>query len=522
MYKLFLIARYLRKRLIALFAVVSVWLCVFMVIVVISVMGGFVNMVKQHSRGLLSDLIVDNQSLQGFPYYEPFIDMLLARLPDTVEAATPVIYNYGILRITQTNYTKPIQVVGIRLDQYRQINAFGESLFYNRYYPGTTTLAEQAQPVGGFGPNFLPVLPPEFEQAWNTYRSEHPDDPDLPRYARAPYASLPGPGRIETEIFGPPGYAGAEMPGVIIGVDLICDRDEQTGDYKDSLSLGSEVVVTVLPLTRKGTITGEGAVPMAMRYADRSRTKVYDIDKMCVYADFDRLQKALLMEEGRQTDGTVIPARASQVLVKLKEGQNIWKAKEAVVALWREFSNTLDVPFDSSEWQLLLGVGVETWEERQREYIQAVEKEKGLVVILFGIISLVAVVLIGCIFYMIVSHKTRDIGIVKSLGASSPGVATIFIGFGLGVGVIGSLLGTVSAVIFVHYINEIQDFLAELNPALRVWSRTVYVFDRIPNAVDAKEVAFIVAAALLASVLGALIPAILAARVWPVEALRYE
>ncbi|MFH0980159.1 MAG: FtsX-like permease family protein [Planctomycetota bacterium] len=520
MYKLFLIARYLRKRLIALFAIVSVWLCVFMVIVVISVMGGFVNMVKEHSRGLLSDLIVDNATLQGFPYYQEFIDTLLTRLPDTVAAATPVIYNYGILRIKRIDYTKPIQVIGIRLDEYRTINAFQGSLYYEAYYPGTTTLGPQPQPFVGYTEDGVPVLPPDFEQAWARYRSAHPDDPDLKRFERTPLAPFSGPGLFEV-VLDQPGYAGDEMPGAIIGVDLICDR-KPDGEYQEGTALGSELVITVLPLTRKGTISGEGPIPIAMRYADRSRTKVYDIDKMCVYVDFTLLQMALGMERMEPEPGAAVPPRASQVLVKLKAGQDLRRAKAAVETLWGEFAASLNVPPGSSEARLLSFVGVETWEERQKDYIQAVEKEKILVTILFGVICLVAVVLIGCIFYMIVSHKTRDIGILKSLGASSAGVAGIFIGFGAAVGVVGSFLGTVCAVVFVHYINELQDFLARLSPSLQVWSRTVYVFDRIPNTVNPVEVIIIVAVALLCSMLGALIPAILAGRVWPVEALRYE
>ena len=514
MYKLFLIARYLRKRLIALFAIVSVWLCVFMVIVVISVMGGFLNMVKEHSRGLLSDIIVDNTTLQGFPYYQEFIDTLLTRMPDTVAEATPVIYNYGILRVKLIDYTKPIQVVGVRLDEYRTINAFAGSLYYDAYYPGTTTLAPQRQPYSGLTPEGLPVLPEEFEQAWTRYQAENPEAPDLEGFARG------APGLFELAVNGP-GYAGDEMPGAILGVDLICDRLPD-GGYQEGTPLGSELVVTVLPMTRKGTISGEGPIPMATRYADRSRTKVYDIDKMCVYLDFEILQRALSMERMETESGDVVPPRASQVLVKLREGGDVNQARADIVALWKQFVASLNLPPTSSEYRLMSLVGVETWEERQVQYISAVEKEKVLVTMLFGIISLVAVVLIGCIFYMIVSHKTRDIGIIKSIGASSRGVAAIFLGFGLAVGVVGSALGTVSGVLFVHYINDIQNALARLNPNLRVWSPDVYVFDRIPNTVNLTEIVVIVVVALFSSMLGALIPALLAARVWPVEALRYE
>ena len=99
MYKLFFALRYLRRRRVAVFAVLSVWLCVAMVLIVISVMGGFLDMVKERSRGLLGDLIVDNATLEGFPYYQEFIDQLYKEMPDQVEVATPVIYNYGLIRM---------------------------------------------------------------------------------------------------------------------------------------------------------------------------------------------------------------------------------------------------------------------------------------------------------------------------------------------------------------------------------------------------------------------------------------
>jgi len=84
------------------------------------------------------------------------------------------------------------------------------------------------------------------------------------------------------------------------------------------------------------------------------------------------------------------------------------------------------------------------------------------------------------------------------------------------------VLGTITGVIFVRYINELQDALARFNPNLRVWSPDVYAFDRIPNVVKPTEAVWIFVVAVIASMIGALIPAILAGRVWPVKALRYE
>jgi lipoprotein-releasing system permease protein len=163
-----------------------------------------------------------------------------------------------------------------------------------------------------------------------------------------------------------------------------------------------------------------------------------------------------------------------------------------------------------------------TWEQTQAHIIVPVEKERGLVSTLFGIISLVAAVLVLCILYMIVLQKTRDIGIIKSIGGSPIGVALIFLGYGAAIGLVGSALGTVLGCYFVTNINEIQDFLTSLNPAWQVWDRAVYSFDQIPNTVRTADAVTVVVAAVAASTLGALLAALRAGFMQPVEALRYE
>lgn len=523
MYKLFLALRYLRKRLIALFAVGSVTLCVFMVLVVISVMGGFLEMVKERSRGLLSDIVIDNGTLQGFPYYTELVEYLKSSLPDAVVAATPVIYNYGILRVRATNLTKPVRVVGIRLDEYEQVNDFANSLYYDKYYPGTTSLGPQWQPLAGYDERGNPRLPAEFEEAHQRWLDSNPDPGELAEYDKAPYSPLPGE-RVFEHTLGRPGYYSRdedELPGIIIGRDIIAERSK-SGEYTRHYPLGAEVLLTVLPVTPRGIVSGAGSTTLSMRYADDSRTRVYEIDNICVYVDFELTQRVLDMGPLELVEGGFTPPRTSQLLVRLADGIDARQGRGRIEAAWKTFRATLNVEPGSDDDTLLGFVTVETWEERQQQFIRAVEKEKILVTILFGVVSVVAIVLIGCIFYMVVEKKTRDIGIIKSLGASSSGVAWIFIMYGAAVGVVGSVLGTAGGAVFVKYINEFQEMLAWFNPDLRVWSPDVYTFDRIPNTVDPVEAGVIVAVAILASMAGALIPAILAARVWPVAALRYE
>jgi lipoprotein-releasing system permease protein len=123
---------------------------------------------------------------------------------------------------------------------------------------------------------------------------------------------------------------------------------------------------------------------------------------------------------------------------------------------------------------------------------------------------------------MIVQQNTRDIGIIKSVGATSPGVAGIFVSYGAAVGVVGGAIGSIIGTLFVWYINEIQDALAWLDPAWVIWDPSVYTFDRIPNHVNSSDLAMIYMVAIIASMFGSLMAAVRAARVWPVEALRYE
>jgi len=122
---------------------------------------------------------------------------------------------------------------------------------------------------------------------------------------------------------------------------------------------------------------------------------------------------------------------------------------------------------------------------------------------------------------MIVVEKTRDIGIIKSVGATSAGVATIFLGYGLVIGVIGSGLGLLLSYLLVHNINEIHAWMGRALH-IQVWNPEVYMFDKIPNQMSIQDVVWIMPIAILASVLGALVPAIRAGRLNPVDSLRWE
>jgi lipoprotein-releasing system permease protein len=529
MYKWFLASRYLYTKLIAFFAVASVMLCVAMVLVVMSVMGGFLDTVRARSRGLHSEVVLDGGTLQGFPYYAEFGAYLKRELREVVEISTPVIYTYGIFRVPASTWTKPARVVGIRQQDYVKVNDFEEGLHYNRYYPGTTHLGLQSMPVAGVDAEDRFRLPADLEAANAQWRAQETDPEVIAEFEAAPFQHAAYPEVIPMVVgertfaadLGPPRYEGPERYGVIVGCDLLNER-RRDGNFNRYYARGTSVAVTLMPLSRVGTSTGEPPIRVPLRYADDSRTGIFEIDDLCVYVDFDMLQQKLAMDPQPLVDGGMTTARANQLLVGTVDSIELNDARDRVAQAWAEFCLSLAPALSRVDAQALSLVQVSTWEDLQRPFIAAVEKEKALVTILFSLISMVAIVLVGCIFYMIVEKKTRDIGVLKSLGASAVGVAGLFIIYAGIVGVVGSILGSILGTAFVWNVNDIQDLLAQLNPQLRVWSPDVYSFDKIPEVVKVADVMWVSSVAVVSSMLGSLIPARIAARVWPVRALRYE
>jgi len=528
MYKWFLAWRYLHTKLIALFGVAAVSLCVAMVLVVLSVMGGFLDTIRLRSKGLHGEILLDSGSLQGFPLYDEFIAYLDAHLPEVVNVATPVIYNYGLFRVPETKETTAARVFGIRLDEYIRVNDFGRGLYYNHYYPGTTHLGEQKMPVAGYGAGGKLHLPEDIEEANARWRASAEDPEEIADYENAPFEHAPFPSvraypgqRVYAVGTGPPAYRKDARHGAILGCDLLFYR-RADGKFDRHLARGAGAVVALIPLSVAGNLGGEPPVKVPLRYADDSRTGIYEIDSMHVYVDFEMLQHKLAMTPQERLDGTFTKPRTNQVLIDLDEGVELYEGKRLIRQAWNHFLALNSDDLDSNEIINVGSVDVFTWEDMQRAFIAAVEKEKVLVTILFGIISMVAAVLVGCIFYMIVEKKTRDIGIIKALGGSAPGVAGLFITYAAAVGIVGAVVGISLGSLFVWNINDIQDALAQLNPQLRIWSPDIYSFDKIPEVVKRADAFWVGLLAVFASIVGSVVPATLAGRVWPVAALRYE
>jgi lipoprotein-releasing system permease protein len=271
------------------------------------------------------------------------------------------------------------------------------------------------------------------------------------------------------------------------------------------------IKLTVLPI-EKGEKLSSMDVPPSETFwvVDDSRTKVWQYDNNTVYVPFDNLQRDLGMTAAGDE-----PARTSEINIKIKPGADLMATRDQVQKIVDQVMAAHDEAITMWPPQ------AETWEQVNALWLGAIEKEKLLVTFLFGIISIVAIFLIFCIFYMIVAEKTKDIGIIKSIGATSSGVAGIFLGYGLTIGIVGGLLGLAAGYGIVHNINFLHEQMGKLLH-VQIWDPEVYAFDTIPNTMNPNEVAVIVSVAVISSVLGALVPAIRAARMDPVDSLRWE
>jgi lipoprotein-releasing system permease protein len=196
----------------------------------------------------------------------------------------------------------------------------------------------------------------------------------------------------------------------------------------------------------------------------------------------------------------------SSIQIKLKDGVDLNLARDRLLER-----------FPPQQWPFR----VQTWRDLQGPLLAAVQMETTLLNILLFLIIAVAGFGILATFFMIVVEKTKDIGILKALGASTSGVRSIFLTYGFSLGLVGSGVGMVAGLLFVTYINEIAGLLEQIT-GHEVFDPTIYYFSRIPTIIEPWTVVGVMFGSVLIAVLASVLPAERAARLHPVEALRYE
>ncbi len=507
MYKFLLCWRYLRTRYIALASIISVTLGVATMIVVNSVMAGFTHEMQDRIHGILSDVVVETRSINGLPNSEYYMKMLREVAGEeilgvTPTATVPAMFSF---KLGTQDITKQVMIIGIDPATYSQVSDFGKYLQHpeNRKQvsfrlreKGYDTLDHQAD-----DPTRLKERIRMAHAGWghrrqiSKYLSERVQLNQAQKDAAAanPFggsttSSLAGPGlegKPQGEIFDP---AKEQHIGCIAGI-AIGKYLAASGAERFLIIPGDDIDIT-LPSA------GKVLKPLGAKFTivDFYESKMSEYDTGFVFVPIDSLQNLRGLDV----------SNFNAIQIKVKPGVNLKKFRDKIR---KHFSPQI--------------FAVSTWKDKQGLLLDAVRMETTVLNILLFMIIAVAGFGILAIFYMIVVEKTRDIGILKALGASSGGVMNIFLGYGLSLGIVGSGVGMIVGLLFVKYINEIADGIGILT-GQEVFDPSIYYFSTIPTLVSYSTVFCIVLGALIIAVVASILPARRAARFNPVEALRYE
>ena len=205
----------------------------------------------------------------------------------------------------------------------------------------------------------------------------------------------------------------------------------------------------------------------------------------------------------------------SMAFIKLDKAAEVFRTADKVNGLGVRVDNIYQADKIKKDLEKVLGQGywVRSWIDVNQNFLSVLKLEKTVMFLILSLIILVACFNICSSLIMIVKDKTRDIGVLKSLGANRLGIMTIFTLDGFLIGLIGTAIGGVLGFLLIYVLKTYNCFKIP---------GEFYFIDRLPVKVELWDSAIIIAAALVISFLATLYPAWKASRLEAVKALRYE
>ncbi len=210
------------------------------------------------------------------------------------------------------------------------------------------------------------------------------------------------------------------------------------------------------------------------------------------------------------------------MFVPLYVGQEIYGLEGDVHGLGVEATSPFQAEQVKREVMETIGpvVNALTWVDLNKQLFEAIAMERTVMFFLLMFIVLVAAFGIMNTLITVTVQKTREIGIIKALGARTWQIMGVFLAQGMVVGFFGAITGLASGIVMIQFRNDLLRFLGSIG--IEVFPASVYQFQEIPAAVVPSDVAIICVSAFVICSLAALVPAYAAARLDPVKALRYE
>lgn len=520
MFKLLLSWRYLRTRYIALASIISVTLGVATLIVVNSVMAGFSDEMHRRLHGILSDIVFESHSLGGLPDPDWHIAEIRKVVGERLVGITSTVQVPAMLSFPMRGQwiTRQVNLIGVDEETYADVGDFSQYLLHPANRERLTFQLHE----NGYDPR-LPesgwvqrrrrlayerAYDEQLRQVESLRRSESgervehaggfvppvdpfggvPSDPYGARTTRKP-------GEVFDE-------AKQQHTGVILGMMVASVRHrDHDGEVRDHFLCrpGDDVNLT-FPTSPP---SGQAPSAQSARFTvvDLYESKMSEYDSTFAFVPLNDLQRLRGM-----VDPVTGIRSVTALQIRLAPGSNLNEVRDQLIARF---------PPDQYHYR------IQTWRDMQGPLLAAVQMETTILNILLFLIIAVAGFGILATFFMIVVEKTRDIGVLKALGAPSRGVMSIFLTYGCALGTAGSGVGMVLGLLFVYYINEIATAL-EWVTGQEVFDPTVYYFQEIPTIVEPFTVFLVVLGSISIAILASVLPALRAARLHPVEALRWE
>ncbi len=549
----------------------------------------------------MGDVVV-TYGLSGIPHYDKLMETL--KQNESVEAVTPIVDGWGLLRMPypdrDAKQSETVQVWGIEPSTFAEVTKFADSLQWKtvsenqrdwllidaiqNHEEDVLSRLDDANRefVIEHVNNAARALNFESVGLYDTLQEELPEDDWS--YILSLDTRLVNDGDVHAQGLS---LERDGKPAIVSGLHVSEGNERQDdGSYQvirnDYWWLPRySGTLTMLPIDAQGGIIEPESI--VMPFANEFMSGVYIIDDTRIFVplhvaqDLLHLDAAEIVDEDDPTEIIgVDPARVTSVLVRGVEGTDANALREIVQSSYIQFYDKMPVgtfvmppPLGDP------GLVIQTWEDQQRSFTGPVEKERELMRTLFSIIYLVVAALILSIFWSIVFEKTKDIGILRSIGASRLSVVWVFLQFALVIGVTGALLGSFLGWLITTNINAIHEALG--NPPLSIaiaaiilgcltiawmikrsrtgdflpivigtlgailfacialvvfniramgglviWDASVYYFSHIPNDVDWNAAIVTSIGAVVFCLIGAAIPSAKAADIDPVKALRHE
>ncbi|AJE03726.1 lipoprotein-releasing ABC transporter permease subunit [Geobacter pickeringii] len=290
-------------------------------------------------------------------------------------------------------------------------------------------------------------------------------------------------GKLSDLDLAPPPLAGqaSEKPGIIIGKELARNLNLYTGD-------------TINVISPMGNITPLGMVPKMrqFRVVGIFNTGMFEYDSTLAYVSLGEAQDFLSLGNA----ATGVQLRVADVY--------------HTGSLVREINRQLGFPYYARDWM-----------QMNKNILFALKTEKMVMFIILTLIVLVAAFGIASTLFMVVLEKTKDIAILKSMGATGRSIMKIFVLEGLIIGISGTGLGVIGGLGVACNLEPIVDFIQRMT-GFELFSKDVYYLDHFPSQVVPSDVLLVSVTAILISLVATLYPSWQASRLPPAEALRYE